>query len=98
MATRKQDPHRITTTGGDFDAYLAVRNVTGVAEERGFRLEWVACDGRTSVPARGLATSNPFRTASAARAYARREFGREPVRVPTWGVGPSNVCRRRRRR
>lgn len=91
---RKQAPHRINTTGGAFDAYLAVQNVTGISEERGFRLSWFSCDGRRSVGARGLATSSPFRTESAARAYAKREFGREPVRVPPFSRGPSNVCKR----
>ena len=49
-------------------AYLVVRNVTGIAEERGFRLYWTE-DGHFLTPALGLATSSPFRTERAARAH-----------------------------
>ena len=52
------------------DCVLYVRNVTGIAEERGFRLFWVKGDGM--VPALGLATSNPFSTARAAINFGQR--------------------------
>jgi len=58
---------------------LVVRNVTGLAEERGFRLYWQdVVDGKPSdiiVPALGLATSNPFRTEGAAKAFGSQHFG-----------------------
>lgn len=92
--SRKQTPHRVDTTAGGFNAYLGVQNVTGIAEERGFRLVWVACDGRTQIPARGLATSNPFRTERAAKAHGKHEFGRDAIRIPSVGVAP-NHCKRR---
>lgn len=88
---RKQKPHRVSTTAGGFDAYLGVRNAS-LYNERGFRLEWVACDGKTSMPVFGLATSNPFRTARAATSFGLKHFGRRAVRVPAVGVGPRNVC------
>lgn len=58
---------------------LVVRNVTGIAEERGFRLYWQdVVDGKPTsiiVPALGLATSNPFRTERAAKDYGSAAFG-----------------------
>jgi hypothetical protein len=54
-------------------AYLVVRNVTGIAEERGFRLYWTS-DGRYLTPALGLATSSPFRTEREAIAYGLRTW------------------------
>jgi hypothetical protein len=83
----------VTTTGGDFAAYLAVKNVTGIAEERGFRLEWMSCDGERAISDSGLATSNPFRTERAARAYAKRRYGVDPVRVAPFSRGPTNICK-----
>jgi hypothetical protein len=52
--------------------WLVVRNVTGLAEERGFRLYWTN-DGRYLTPALGLATSNPFRRMAEAVAYGERQ-------------------------
>jgi len=52
--------------------YLVVRNVTGLAEEKGFRLYWTA-DGRYLTPALGLVTSDPFRTMRDAIAYGERQ-------------------------
>jgi hypothetical protein len=52
---------------------LYVRNVTGIAEERGYRLYWGVPGETTIVPALGLATSNPFRTEGAAIAYGERQ-------------------------
>ena len=88
---RKQKPHRVSTTAGGFDAYLGVRNAE-FNNERGFRLEWVTCDGTGSIPVLGLATSNPFRSQRAAISFGLKHFGRRAVRVPTYGVGPKNVC------
>lgn len=75
---------------------LIVENVTGVAEEKGFRLSWLSPDGKTSVPALGLVTSNPFRSESEAVAYGERQFGerakrylgygRPLVNIPQWKV------------
>jgi|GEM_PF-4943742 len=61
---------------------LVVRNVTGIAEERGFRLYWepVPDDG-TLIPALGLATSGPFAREYQARAYGHRHLLRDAVRV-----------------
>lgn len=73
---------RITTTGGDFDAVLTVRNVTGIAEERGFRLCWDNIDGTGYVPALGLVTSHPFRSRGEAEAYAVRNYGGVPASDP----------------
>lgn len=60
---------------------LVVCNVTGVAEERGFRLFWADPDGRTMVPALGLVTSLPFRTERAAIAYGERHMGERATRA-----------------
>jgi hypothetical protein len=54
------------------DCYLVVRNVTGLAEERGFRLYWTN-DERYLTPALGLVTSHPFRTMRDAVAYGERQ-------------------------
>lgn len=63
---------------------LCVHNVTGVAEERGFRLCWVQPDDqRYLTPALGLVTSNPFRTAGAAVAYGKRHFREDEVFLVT---------------
>lgn len=60
---------------------LVVRNVTGISEERGFRLYWADPDGRTIVPALGLVTSNPFRREGEAIAYGERNFGERAKRM-----------------
>jgi hypothetical protein len=52
--------------------WLVVRNVTGLAEERGFRLYWTN-DDQHLVPALGLATSSPFRTMRDAVWYGERQ-------------------------
>lgn len=57
---------------------LVVRNVTGLAEERGFRLYWTN-DGRYLTPAIGLVTSNPFQTASSAAFYGRKYLGETDI-------------------
>lgn len=58
---------------------LVVRNVTGIAEERGYRLYWEdivnGVPNGVIVPALGLATSNPFRTEREAKEYGSRTFG-----------------------
>ncbi len=54
------------------DCELVVRNVTGIAEEKGFRLYWTN-DDRYLTPALGLVTSNPFRTMRDAIAYGVRQ-------------------------
>jgi hypothetical protein len=76
---------RIDTTAGGFDSYLAVHR--DPMNEREFRLSWYALDGKTSIGERGL-TQNGFRSEAAAKAYAVKHYGRTPVRVPAWGVGP----------
>lgn len=62
---------------------LVVRNITGIAEERGFRLYWQDTS-QTNIlyPALGLVTSNPFRYEWQARAYGERQFGERAVRIP----------------
>ena len=73
------------SNGVEFAGRLTVVNVTGVAEERGFRLFWADSDGIHRTPALGYATSNPFRTEGEARAYAMRMGWGRAVRRPTWG-------------
>ena len=51
--------------------YLLVKNVTGLAEERGFCLFWTT-DGRHLTPALGYATSIPFTTQGEAVGYGFR--------------------------
>lgn len=63
------------------DCSLVVRNVTGIAAERGFRLYWTN-DGRYLTPALGYATSNPFRREREAIAYGERHFGERAKRIP----------------
>lgn len=60
--------------------YLVVRNVTGIAEERGFRLYWTN-DGRYLTPALGYATSNPFRREREAIAYGLKHYGERAKRI-----------------
>ena len=61
---------------------LVVRNVTGIAEERGFRLYWQdIAEPNILCPALGLATSNPFRTEGEARAHGERHFRERATRV-----------------
>lgn len=60
--------------------WLAVRNVTGIAEESGFRLYWTN-DGRFLTPALGYATSYPFRREREAIAYGLRNFGERAKRI-----------------
>lgn len=76
---------RVSTTGGDFDSYLAVHR--DPMNEREFRLSWYSLDGTGSVPERGL-TQAGFRSESEARAYAQKHYAGKPIRVPAWGVGP----------
>jgi hypothetical protein len=66
------------------DCVLCVRNVTGIAEERGFRLYWAEMSNPDLiVPALGLVTSNPFRTAGAAAAYGKRHLGEDVIYLLT---------------
>lgn len=59
---------------------LCVRNVTGIAEEKGFRLYWAEPDNPQFItPALGLVTSLPFRTASRAAFEGQRIFGEKEV-------------------
>lgn len=75
---------RIDTTAGPLLCRLTVVNVTGIVEERGFRLFWEPVDGSPiRVPALGLATSSPFPTERAARAHGVRLLGERPVRRPS---------------
>lgn len=76
---------RISTTAGDFDSYLAVHR--DPMNDREFRLSWYSLDGTGSIGERGL-TQSGFRSEGAARAYAKKNYGGDPVRVPAWGVGP----------
>lgn len=86
-ATKRALPplKKISTTGGDFNAYLAVHR--DPMNDREFRLSWYALDGTGSIGERGL-TQPGFRSEGAARAYAKSNYGGEPIRVPAWGVGP----------
>lgn len=86
-ATKRELPptKRITTTAGDWDGYLAVHR--DPMNDREFRLSWYTLDGTGSVGAFG-STESGFRSEAAARAYARKHYGGDPIRVPTWGVGP----------
>ena len=59
--------------------YLVVQNVTGWAEERGFRLFWTS-DGRYLTPSLGYATSLPFPTKREAVAYGFRAWGEKAMR------------------
>ena len=52
--------------------WLVVRNITGINEERGFRLFWDD-GGDYLTPALGYATSNPFPTMRAAVGYGERQ-------------------------
>jgi hypothetical protein len=72
-----------TSDGRDRGCRLVVRNITGIGEERGFRLYWQPAGtcgdafprwDSSLIPALGLVTSNPFRTARLAKAYARRAW------------------------
>jgi len=67
---------KIQSTAGDSrECQLVVRNVTGIAEERGFRLYWQdIAEPNIICPALGLVTSNPFRTEREAIAYGERNF------------------------
>ena len=56
---------------------LLVINVTGINEERGFRLGWSNDKGQTYTPARGLATSNPFKYAAQAVDWAYCQLKKE---------------------
>jgi hypothetical protein len=68
----------VETTGED--SYLIVQNVTGRAEERGFRPFWTS-DGRSLTPALGYATSVPFATQRDAVAYGFRVWGEKATRI-----------------
>lgn len=75
-----------TTIGTIKNCRMIVRNITGINEERGFRLFWQGKDesGEWSnyiMPALGYATSYPFKTEWAARAYALRNFGEKATRL-----------------
>lgn len=59
--------------------YLVVKNVTGCAEERGFRLFWTS-DARYLTPACGYATSISFPTQREAIAYGFRVWGEKAVK------------------
>lgn len=61
---------------------LYVENVTGIAEERGYRLCWGVPGESTVCPALGLATSNPFRSEGAAIAYGERQGWGTATRRP----------------
>lgn len=52
----------------EHNCYLTVRNMNGTNGERGFRLYWEN-GGDWAVPARGLATTNPFKTRRGAIAF-----------------------------
>lgn len=86
-ATKRNLPplKRISTTAGDFDAYLAVHR--DPMNDREFRLSWYELDGTGSIPERGL-TQNGFRSEAAARAYAQATYKGDPIRTPAYGVGP----------
>lgn len=58
---------------------LVIENVTGISEERGFRLAWTDDNFSTCVPALGLATSNPFTSARAAADYGHRQLGETQI-------------------
>jgi hypothetical protein len=80
------------SAGQTYKAILIVRNVTGIAEERGYRLYWHPIDeegkptGDTICPALGLATSNPFPSEDAAAAAAQRYgWGKPEYRMIRWG-------------
>ena len=71
-------PHDVKITS----RRLIIRNITGIAEERGFRLYWETKEEpNILVPALGYATSNPFRTAREARAYAATHLKERAVLV-----------------
>lgn len=55
------------------DPFLVVRNVTGIAEEKGFRLYWTTEGSNSILPALGLVTSSPFRRMRDAIAYGERQ-------------------------
>lgn len=86
-ATKRKLPplKRISTTAGNFDSYLAVHR--DPMNDREFRLSWYSLDGTGSIGERGL-TQSGFRSEGEARAYAKKHYGGEPIRVPAWGVGP----------
>lgn len=61
---------------------LGVRNVTGLAEERGFRLYWYDPEQPNILcPALGLVTSNPFRREREAIAYGERQGWGRATRI-----------------
>ena len=71
-----------SSTGKPSECRLVVRNVTGIAEERGFRLYWQdLAESNILCPALGLATSNPFRTEREAIAYGERNLGERAKRI-----------------
>lgn len=62
---------------------LTVVNVTGISEERGFRLYWDdGAEGTTRLPALGYATSYPFRTEREAIAFGLRNWNERAIRAP----------------
>lgn len=71
-----------STAADSRECRLVVRNVTGIAEERGFRLYWQdVAEPNIICPALGLVTSNPFRTECEAIAYGERNFGERAERL-----------------
>jgi hypothetical protein len=62
-------------------ADLVVVNVTGIAEERGYRLFWQVEGSPYRTPALGLATSDPFRRERDAIAYGLRVWGERARRT-----------------
>jgi hypothetical protein len=71
-----------STAGDSRECRLVVRNVTGIAEECGFRLYWQdIAEPNIICPALGLVTSNPFRTEREAIAFGERSFGERAKRI-----------------
>jgi hypothetical protein len=60
--------------GRSIESHLIVRNVTGISEERGFRLFWTDAEERFMSPDPGYLAA-PFRTMREAIAYGERVHG-----------------------
>lgn len=61
---------------------LVVKDITGINEERGFRLFWDPVpDEGIIIPALGYATSYPFRTRVEAVRYGQKNFGETAVTI-----------------
>lgn len=63
------------TSGRSFDGTLMVRNVTGIAEQRGFRLYWNDPESDGMIGVDGECSCQLFRTASQCAHSGLARFG-----------------------